>query len=46
MCTLAAAVTPSEFVVVVAPLQAPALVEFPEFLTALSDPPLKPPPIA
>jgi hypothetical protein len=46
MCTLAAAVTPSVFVVVVAPSQAPSLVEFPGFLTALSDPPLKPPPIA
>jgi hypothetical protein len=46
MCTLAAAVTPSEFVVAVTPSHGVAFVEFADYATSLSDPPLKPPPIA
>jgi hypothetical protein len=46
MCTLAAAVTPSEFVVAVTPSHGVAFVEFADYVTTLSDPPLKPPPIA
>ena len=46
MCSLAAAVTPSEFVVAVTPTHAAVLVEYPHYATTLSEPPLKPPPIA
>ena len=46
MCTLAAALTPSVFVVSVTRAHAAVLVEFPDSLTTLSEPPLKPPPIA
>jgi len=46
MCTLAAAVLPSVFVVAVTPSHAVPFVEFSDCLTFLSEPPLKPPPIA
>ena len=46
MCSLAAALTPSVLVVPVTPSHSAALVEFADHLTTLSDPPLKPPPIA
>jgi hypothetical protein len=46
MCTLAAAVAPSVFVVAVTPSHAVSFVEFSDYLSSLSDPPLKPPPIA
>ena len=46
MCSLAAAVTPSELVVAVTPTHAAVLVEYPHYATTLSEPPLKPPPIA
>ena len=46
MCTLAAAVTPSVFVVAITRARAAAVVESTDYLTTLTDPPLKPPPIA
>jgi hypothetical protein len=46
MCSLAAALAPSVFAVPVTPSHSAALVECPGDLTSLSDPPLKPPPIA
>jgi hypothetical protein len=46
MCTLAAAVMPSVFVISVTRAHAAVTVEFPDYLITLSDPPLKPPPIA
>jgi hypothetical protein len=46
MCSLAAAIPPTIVAVVVKPSHAAASIEFPNYLTSLSDPPLKPPPIA
>jgi hypothetical protein len=46
MCSLAAAITPSEFVVAVTPSHAAPFVEHSNHQTSLADPPLKPPPIA
>ena len=46
MCSLAAAVAPSEFVVAVTPSHATPFVEYTADPTSLADPPLKPPPIA
>jgi hypothetical protein len=46
MCSLAVAVTPSLFVSTVTPSQAEPFVELSDYITALADPPLKPPPIA
>jgi hypothetical protein len=46
MCTLAAAVTPSVVVISVTRAHAAVVIGFPDYLTTLSDPPLKPPPIA
>lgn len=46
MCTLAAAVTPSVFVFEVTPSHAVAFVEYSDYHSSLSEPPLKPPPIA
>ena len=46
MCSLAAAIAPSEFVVAVTPSHAAPFVEYSDHRTSLADPPLKPPPIA
>jgi hypothetical protein len=46
MCTLAAAITPSSFIVAVTPSHATALTELVDPASTLCDPPLKPPPIA
>ena len=46
MCSLAAAVTPSAFVLAVTRTRVAALVEVPDVVSTLADPPLKPPPIA
>lgn len=45
-CSLAAAITPTLFVVAVTPSHTAPLVEYSDHLSALSDPPVKPPPIA
>ena len=46
MCSLAAAIAPSEFIVAVTPSHAAPFVEHSDYHTSLADPPLKPPPIA
>ena len=46
MCSLAAAITPSEFVVAVTPSRAAPIVGYSDYHSSLADPPLKPPPIA
>jgi hypothetical protein len=46
MCSLAAAIAPSEIVVAVTPSRAAPFIEFAGYHTSLADPPLKPPPIA
>ena len=46
MCSLAAAIAPSEFVVAVTPSHAAPFAEYSDDHSSLADPPLKPPPIA
>lgn len=46
VCTLAAAITPSEFVVAVTPSHAAPFADPSDYQSSIADPPLKPPPIA
>ena len=46
MCALSAAVTPSIFVIAIAPAHTAPMIDSSTYQSSLADPPLKPPPIA